>query len=177
MRNGHIKPRQRDSLPYASRKGLYASQINAARRQPADRQPYFHPNSLPAKHQPNTHLNPSRSRAKTAAGLLTRERNPARQCAVANPPDTHTHMHGEASSRTYRRNKNTSCQTTSDQHSMHRIPNHITNSSPNGAPPHRKSPTPNPASPRDESTQRRHKPAHARRAPPELPKQAHSAHL
>jgi hypothetical protein len=32
-RNGHSKPRQRDSLPYASRKGLYAPQINAARRQ------------------------------------------------------------------------------------------------------------------------------------------------
>jgi hypothetical protein len=95
--------------------------------------------------------------------------------AVANPPDTHTHASEKRAAAQIDATKTPAAKRQATNTAMHRILNSHYQFSPNGAPPHRKSPTPNPASPRDESTQRRQN-QHTPAAPhPNSPKQAHSS--
>jgi hypothetical protein len=150
-RNGHSKPRQRDSLPYASRKGLYASQINAARRQHSRHRNPTSPELAAKQHQPNTHLNP-RSRAKTACAATTVNGTQHKPITRSQTRLTHTHTHARRSKQSHISTQQTpAAKRQATNTAMHRI--HTSPiSSPNGAPPHRKSPHPNPASPRDEST-------------------------
>jgi hypothetical protein len=65
---------------------------------------------------------------------------------------THTHTCTRESSRTDRRRKHPGCQTTSTNTAMHRIQTHITPFFTKRGTPPRKSPTPNPASTKDQST-------------------------